>query len=87
MTARRWTVLLLVLALDLAYTIHAHLTFHHTANGPAVMSEGQLLGWGTSICLILLVIFIAWQSRRSARERRRARELQQARDIQRLRER
>lgn len=52
--AFRWLVVLVVLfVIDLAATIHAHLNFHRTPDGPTVMPLGQLLGWATSAVLLV----------------------------------
>jgi hypothetical protein len=62
--AIRWIVALAVAdALAFALTIHAHLTYHHAANGPTVMPLGQLLGWIISVGLLLILILVVLESR------------------------
>ena len=70
MTARRWRALLIVAVLaglDLFATIRSHLEWHRVPNGPQVMPLGQLVGWMTSVVLIIaaaLIVVDAWYSRR-----------------------
>lgn len=58
--AWRWFVIFLVAAaVDLALSIHAHLTFHATKGGPSVMTVGQLLGWASTVALLAAATCIA----------------------------
>ena len=51
-----WLAILGVLtAADLAATIHAQVTWKPRPNGPTVMPVGQLLGWVSSIVLLIAV--------------------------------
>ena len=66
----RWIAVLALLAIvDWALTIHAHLTYHHHPGGPTIMPLGQLLGWVTSIGLVvvIMVLLIARQRQRTWR--------------------
>ena len=58
MTRRMWTwlaILSVLTAADLAATIHAHVTWKPSPNGPTVMPLGQLLGWISSTVLLIAV--------------------------------
>ena len=67
----RWAAALVVLgALDLVATIHAHLSFHHTPGGPTVMSLGQLLGWASSAMVLIAGIALVSTLIRDARRMR-----------------
>jgi hypothetical protein len=60
--------------IDLAATIHAHLTWKRTASGPTVMPLGQLLGWVSSTLLVIavvLVVITGISSNRRSRQRHR----------------
>jgi hypothetical protein len=76
-TRRRWSWLIVLSALsviDLAATIHAHLTWKRTASGPTVMPLGQLLGWVSSTLLVIavvLVVITGISSNRRSRQRHR----------------
>ena len=62
--AIRWIVGLAVVdALAFGLTIHAHLTYHHSHDGPSVMPLGQLLGWILSVALLLVLILVVLESR------------------------
>jgi hypothetical protein len=66
-----WLVAVAVLgAVDLAATIHAHLSFHRTPTGPSVMPLTQVLGWITSVLLLGLAITLAAAAVLTARRRR-----------------
>ena len=55
----RWIAALVLLAVvDWALTVHAHLTYHHHAGGPTIMPLGQLLGWITSIGLVIIIVLL-----------------------------
>jgi hypothetical protein len=72
-TRRRWTWLIVLCALsaiDLAATIHAHLTWKRTAGGPTVMPLGQLLGWVSSTLLVIAVVLALITGISSRRQRR-----------------
>jgi len=72
MRAWRWFAVLAGLAvLDLALTIHAHLTFHRTPGGPTVMPLGQLLGWASSVVLIVAAACVFVGGHNEARRRER----------------
>jgi hypothetical protein len=73
-TRRRWSgliVLSVLSAIDLAATIHAHLTWKRTAGGPTVMPLGQLLGWVSSTLLVIAVVLAVITGIASTRRRRR----------------
>jgi ethanolamine transporter EutH len=73
--ARRRLIVVAVLvaldALDFAFTIHDHLTYRPGRDGPLVMPIGQLLGWVTSVVLLLILATMAVNAMRRHRERRR----------------
>ena len=55
----RWIAVLVLLAVvDWALTIHAHLTYRHHSGGPTIMPLGQLLGWITSIGLVIIIALL-----------------------------
>lgn len=58
--------------LDLAATVHAHLAFHRSASGPSVMTVGQLLGWVSSVVLLLVALACAWATVTALRHRPRS---------------
>jgi len=41
--------------IDLAYTLHSHFSWKRPRGGPTVMPAGQLLGWTTSACLLVIL--------------------------------
>lgn len=54
-----WIAALTALAvLDWALTVHAHLAYHHHAGSPTVMPLGQLLGWISSVGLVVVIILL-----------------------------
>ena len=66
--ARNGLIVLAVIdALAWALTIHAHLTFRRSANGPSVMPVSQLLGWVISVAVLLLLIFCSVSMFRTSR--------------------
>jgi hypothetical protein len=70
---RRWIWLLVLSALaavDLAGTVHAHLTWKRTAGGPTVMPLGQLLGWVSSTLLVIAVVLAVITGISDTRQRR-----------------
>jgi len=55
----RWIAALALLAIvDWALTVHAHLTYHHHPGGPTIMPLGQLLGWVTSVGLVVVIVIL-----------------------------
>jgi hypothetical protein len=50
-------------------TLRAHFDFHHSHNGPTVMTIGQLLGWFVSVVLLVLIAVILLETRRARRRR------------------
>ncbi|UQX88617.1 hypothetical protein M6D93_01120 [Jatrophihabitans telluris] len=67
-TIWKWAATVTVLAVaDLLLTIHAHESFRHHANGPSVMSIGQLLGWATTVVLFVIAVLIALGARNAKR--------------------
>ncbi len=43
---------------DLGLTVHAHDTWHAQAGGPSVMTLGQLLGFVSSVVLLVAAVLI-----------------------------
>jgi hypothetical protein len=73
-TRRRWTWLVatfVVGAIDLAATINTSVHWHATLGGPSVITLGQLLGWVTSIALLVIAALIAISGRREQQRRAR----------------
>jgi hypothetical protein len=70
-TAQRTRTWLAVLvAADLLawiLTLRAHFDFHHSRNGPSVMTIGQLLGWFFSVVLLVLIVVVLLEGRRGRR--------------------
>jgi hypothetical protein len=68
--AWRWVVTLAVADLVvIALTVHAHVRFHHTPNGPEVMPAGQLLGWALSGALLIILVCVIIGARNEAKYR------------------
>ena len=66
--AAGWAAAIAVLGLiDLAATINAHLNWHGGPDAPAVLPLNQLLGWITSISLLIVAILIVIASINNAR--------------------
>jgi|GEM_PF-2128447 len=76
MSRRRWLLVLFVVVADLlaiAFTVHARVTWHRVANGPATMPLSELVGWVFSVGLLAVVGFIffdAWDTARNGPHRR-----------------
>jgi uncharacterized membrane protein len=68
-----WLIAVGVLAaVDLGLTIHAHETWKQSPNGPSTASLGQVLGWVTSVGLIVVFVLLAIGARRSVKRRQNA---------------
>jgi len=57
--------------LDLALTSHAHANWHSKPGGPSVLPIGQLLGFASSVVLLVAAVLLVVGGVRSVRNRRR----------------